>query len=195
MCLPEIPPGVIPGIAFIGDRQKGNSFVPRSARSACRSAKSATPFGAISRRSILPAATPIGSRPPIPDDSEMGTPGRARVGDSRFYPIGATGTRRWEYPTVGFVQRTARVGSYAPNAWGLYNLHGKVWEWCQVCIADYPRGSVADPIGPASGYRVSRACGWNSVDWVCRSACRGAYPQSSYYDHLGVRVAVVPDRR
>jgi formylglycine-generating enzyme required for sulfatase activity len=85
---------------------------------------------------------------------------------------------------------TAAVGSYLANAWGLYDMHGNVYEWSLDWYqASYP-GTVSDPRGAASGsYRVLRGGGWGSGAQGCRSACRIIDAPSSRYVSLGCRVA------
>jgi formylglycine-generating enzyme required for sulfatase activity/photosystem II stability/assembly factor-like uncharacterized protein len=110
---------------------------------------------------------------------------------------------RYEYPPCGgstlycynpsgiHLDRATAVGSYAPNAWGLYDMHGNVWEWCLDWYGPYSGGSVTDPTGPASGAdRVFRGACWNSHGWLCRSASRYAHPPELRTDSLGFRVVL-----
>jgi formylglycine-generating enzyme required for sulfatase activity len=80
----------------------------------------------------------------------------------------------YEGCTVGtFQEKTMPVGSYAPNAWGLYDMHGNVWEWCADWYDVYPTSPQSNPQGPLSGsYRVFRGGSWDEIAWGCRSAQR-----------------------
>lgn len=77
------------------------------------------------------------------------------------------------------------VGQKRANAWGLYDMHGNVWEWCQDWYAYYQQSSGIDPQGPNTGAeRVRRGGSWNVIAVVCRSALRyGDTP-----DLLGVNI-------
>ena len=81
------------------------------------------------------------------------------------------------------------VGSFPPNAWGLYDMHGNLWEWCQDWYGDYPSGDVTDPVGPDSGSaRVYRGGSWRNGAGDCRSANRSGYSPDGRGGILGFRL-------
>jgi formylglycine-generating enzyme required for sulfatase activity len=97
-------------------------------------------------------------------------------------------------PNGIFLGQTTAVGSYAANGWGLYDMIGNVWEWCQDWYGAYPAGSVTDPQGAALGLgRVGRGGFWLDAAGVCRSADRsqGILPDYGSYD-VGFRVLLAP---
>ena len=87
--------------------------------------------------------------------------------------------------------KTFPVGQKQPNAWGLYDMHGNVYEWCLDWFGDYPTSSVTDPKGPSTGsYRVLRGGSCCHYANYCRSARRDYYYPGSNFSNGGFRVAL-----
>ena len=118
--------------------------------------------------------------------AEMQCPNMAELG--RY--AGNRGDAKW-----GYSGAHTKVGMYLPNAWGLYDMHGNVCEWCLDWYGRYAADVVTDPRGPVSGDgRIQRGGGHTCVAPVCRSAQRvlRSYPHIND-SAVGFRVCVQPE--
>ncbi|WP_319523225.1 formylglycine-generating enzyme family protein [uncultured Desulfosarcina sp.] len=90
----------------------------------------------------------------------------------------------------------APAGSFVPNAWGLYDMHGNVWEWCEDLFDRYETVSTVDPCETESGKdRVRRGGSWFSSGPACRSANRAYAHPMSRLQNTGFRLVMVPPDR
>ncbi len=130
-----------------------------------------------------------GYRLPLESEWEFAARGGSKAKKSQSLYSGSDdiGEVAWYYENSD--KKSHEVGSKSPNALGIYDLSGNVWEWCWSWKENYNTGSISDPNGPKSGkYRVYRGGGWFSESKYSRVSARSAeFPQ--YKDNsLGLRL-------
>jgi formylglycine-generating enzyme required for sulfatase activity len=160
----------------------------------------------LKRLSALPAEVKTGRTYRLPTEAEWeyacraGTSAPFHFGNSLSstqanfdgnHPYGGAATEP-------YLERTTRVGSYKPNALGLYDMHGNVWEWCNDWFAEdyYQESPRRDPSGPSDragpgGDRVLRGGGWEDDGQDCRSASRGRHSPGDRNCVVGLRAVLV----
>ena len=112
---------------------------------------------------------------------------------TRFYygdDPGYTNLTQYAWYDSNSGARTHPVGQKLPNVWGLYDLHGNIWEWCQDWYDALPGGLVLDPQGPSKGVgRVIRGGSWSDLAKYCRSGNRSYSPLTKSF-YVGFRMVL-----
>ena len=125
-----------------------------------------------------------GNRYRLPTEAEWEYAARAGTTGDRYGNLDAIA---WYRDNSG--GRTHPVGQKAPNAWGLHDMLGNVWEWVADWYGGYPGGAVTDPRGPVSGSdRVDRGGGWGVSASYCRSSTRFSDTPGIRNAYLGFRL-------
>jgi formylglycine-generating enzyme required for sulfatase activity len=115
-----------------------------------------------------------------------------RADSSTKYCFGDDASKLVEYAwfNENSESTTHRVGLKLPNAWGLYDMHGNVYEWIADWYGDYSKGETTDPNGPKTGSaRVVRGGSWSSGAQLARSADRSRNDPDLRYSNYGFRLA------
>ena len=137
----------------------------------------------------LNASTKGGYRLPYEAEWEFA----CRAGATTAYSFGDEITPKDANYDDSKISKPVAVGSYKPNAFGLYDMHGNVEEWCEDRFGDYTSGSVTDPKGPATGTkRVLRGGSFNDFGSSARSSDRNYTSVINLPDRIGFRLARNP---
>ncbi|MEW6078700.1 MAG: SUMF1/EgtB/PvdO family nonheme iron enzyme [Thermodesulfobacteriota bacterium] len=122
----------------------------------------------------------------LPTEAEWEYACRAGSTDSRYSTLGIG----WSNDNSG--GGTHPVGEQRPNAWGLYDMIGNVWEWCEDPWHEDYKGAPSDgsPWAGDSGYRILRGGSWYDYARFCRSAYRGRHQQDNRSNNVGFRVVL-----
>ena len=116
-----------------------------------------------------------------------------RAGTNTKYSWGDTIIPEMANYGASALKKTMLVGSYRSNAWGFFDMHGNVYEWCADWFKNYPSGPRTDPKGPSSGsLKVIRGGAWRRIGDSAMSAHREyRKPEQYRYNDLGFRVCLM----
>jgi len=146
---------------------------------------------AVSARERQAGRLPTGYEYRLPSEAEWEYACRAGTTNQFSFGDDPQAADAFAWTSENSESTTHPVGLKRPNAWGLYDMHGNVWEWCRNWFAQYPTNPAVDPVGPASGkFKVFRGGGWNEEIQFARSANRFMMSPSNGIYFVGFRLAL-----
>jgi formylglycine-generating enzyme required for sulfatase activity len=136
------------------------------------------------------------SRYRLPTEAEWDYAARAGTTSAYYFGNDESQLKDYAWYDVNSGETTHPIALKRPNAWGLYDMIGNVWEWTGDWYEAryYANSPSTDPTGPSSGaYRVIRGCGWYSDARLCRSADRYGREPANRSEYNGFRLALPPE--
>ena len=148
---------------------------------------------ALTRREQKAGHLPTGYEYRLPTEAEWEY--ACRAGSTNLFAFGddAAVADQYAWTAENCDAGTHPVGLKRPNPWGLYDVHGNVWEWCADWFAPYPAAPLTDPLGPStSKYKVFKGGGWNQDVEYARASSRFMMSPSNGIHFVGFRLALGP---
>jgi formylglycine-generating enzyme required for sulfatase activity len=151
---------------------------------------------AVTKREARAGRLPSGYAYRLPTEAEWEY--ACRAGTTNLFSFGDDGAVSDQYAwTLENSEATTHpIGLKRPNPWGLYDMHGNVWEWTSDWFVDYPTAELKDPVGPPQGtFKVFRGGGWNHAIELARSRNRFMMAPTNGIHFVGFRIALGETRR
>jgi len=151
---------------------------------------------AITRRERDARRLPVGLEYRLPTEAEWEYACRAGTTNRFSFGDDTTDAALYAWTDENSEASTHPIGLKRPNPWGLYDMHGNVWEWVHDWFAEYPAMALTNPAGPpTSKFKVFRGGGWNNEIQFARSGNRFMMSATNGIHFVGFRMALGPGRR
>ena len=145
----------------------------------------------LTRREVAAGHLPPGYEYRLPSEAEWEYACEASCTNLFSFGDSASNADQYAWTMENSEGSSHPVGQKRPNAWGLFDMHGNVWEWCSDWFAPYPATALTNPSGPpTSKFKVFRGGGWNQAIEFARSRNRFMMAPSNGIHFVGFRVAL-----